>query len=219
MVSNLKMQRPFPTFAEARTLLLLEEIDIHDVQVRRQPSCGRYAGAARGTVAAPTDCPHRIRRWFRGIWQRQPQSASRTRGQRQQRREQGHQQLLQGPHGPLQSSSRCSARLEPLVGHRPIVAARLRWPSWSHAASSNRVVRPAVPSGASHDAVLGGILPGTAPWLQVRWRGSCTGPLLGFFQLQVAAVRVVDPDGRRVLGSVVPRQQLQHYDPDAAQHH
>jgi hypothetical protein len=31
MVSNLKMQRPFPTFAEARTLLLLEEIDIHDV--------------------------------------------------------------------------------------------------------------------------------------------------------------------------------------------
>jgi hypothetical protein len=31
MVSNLKMQRPFPTFPEARTLLLLEEIDVNDV--------------------------------------------------------------------------------------------------------------------------------------------------------------------------------------------
>jgi hypothetical protein len=31
MVSNLKMQRPFPTFAEARTLLLLEEIDVNDI--------------------------------------------------------------------------------------------------------------------------------------------------------------------------------------------
>jgi len=33
MVSNLKMQRPFPMFPEARTLLLLEEIDVHDLQV------------------------------------------------------------------------------------------------------------------------------------------------------------------------------------------
>ena len=31
MVSNLKMRQPFPTFEEARTLLLLEEIDIDDV--------------------------------------------------------------------------------------------------------------------------------------------------------------------------------------------
>ncbi|XP_012700662.1 uncharacterized protein LOC101766505 [Setaria italica] len=31
MVSNLKMRAPFPTFAEARTLLLLEEIDVNDV--------------------------------------------------------------------------------------------------------------------------------------------------------------------------------------------
>ncbi|XP_066351255.1 uncharacterized protein [Miscanthus floridulus] len=31
MVSNLKMQQPFPTFEEACTLLLLEEIDIDDV--------------------------------------------------------------------------------------------------------------------------------------------------------------------------------------------
>ena len=32
MVSNLRMQRPFPTFTEARTLLLLEEIDVNDLQ-------------------------------------------------------------------------------------------------------------------------------------------------------------------------------------------
>ena len=31
MVSNLRMQRPFPTFTEARTLLLLEEIDVNDL--------------------------------------------------------------------------------------------------------------------------------------------------------------------------------------------
>ncbi|XP_066319983.1 uncharacterized protein [Miscanthus floridulus] len=31
MVSNLKMRQPFPTSEEARTLLLLEEIDIDDV--------------------------------------------------------------------------------------------------------------------------------------------------------------------------------------------
>ena len=31
MVSNLKMWQPFPTFEEARTLLLLEEIDIDNV--------------------------------------------------------------------------------------------------------------------------------------------------------------------------------------------
>jgi hypothetical protein len=32
MVSNLRMQRPFPTFTEARTLLLLGEIDVNDLQ-------------------------------------------------------------------------------------------------------------------------------------------------------------------------------------------
>ena len=31
MVTNLKMRQPFPTFKEARTLLLLEEIDIDDI--------------------------------------------------------------------------------------------------------------------------------------------------------------------------------------------
>ena len=32
MVSNLRMQHPFPTFTEARTLLLLGEIDVNDLQ-------------------------------------------------------------------------------------------------------------------------------------------------------------------------------------------
>ncbi|XP_066333699.1 uncharacterized protein [Miscanthus floridulus] len=31
MVTNIKLRQPFPTFAEARTLLLLEEIDLNDV--------------------------------------------------------------------------------------------------------------------------------------------------------------------------------------------
>lgn len=31
MVSNLKMQRPYPTLAAARMLLLLEEIDVNNV--------------------------------------------------------------------------------------------------------------------------------------------------------------------------------------------
>ena len=40
MVSNLKMRQPFPTFEEARTLLLLEEIDIDDI------AAGEAAGAS-----------------------------------------------------------------------------------------------------------------------------------------------------------------------------
>jgi hypothetical protein len=31
MVTNIKLWQPFPTFAEARTLLLLEEIDLNDI--------------------------------------------------------------------------------------------------------------------------------------------------------------------------------------------
>jgi hypothetical protein len=40
MVSNLKIRQPFPTFEEARTLLLLEEIDINDL------AAGEAAGAS-----------------------------------------------------------------------------------------------------------------------------------------------------------------------------
>ena len=32
VVSNLRMQRPIPMFTEARTMLLLEEIDVNDLQ-------------------------------------------------------------------------------------------------------------------------------------------------------------------------------------------
>jgi hypothetical protein len=67
-VSNLKMQRPFPTFAEARTLLLLEEIDVNDIhddgtpapasqaqacsRRNRHPSPGRAAVAATAALVA-----------------------------------------------------------------------------------------------------------------------------------------------------------------------
>jgi hypothetical protein len=33
MVTNIKLRQPFPTFTEARTLLLLEEIDLNDVAI------------------------------------------------------------------------------------------------------------------------------------------------------------------------------------------
>lgn len=56
MVSNLKMRQPFPTFEEARTLLLLEEIDIDDI------AAGEAAGTsdplASSTSTALVAAPH-----------------------------------------------------------------------------------------------------------------------------------------------------------------
>jgi hypothetical protein len=67
MVSNLKMQRPFPTFSEARTLLLLEELDINDIcddapsdsksgaqalVMHQQPQQQRHSTAPAGSGAA-----------------------------------------------------------------------------------------------------------------------------------------------------------------------
>ena len=37
MVTNIKLRQPFPTFTEARTLLLLEEIDLNDVTADTEP--------------------------------------------------------------------------------------------------------------------------------------------------------------------------------------
>jgi len=37
MVTNIKLRQPFPTFAEARTLLLLEEIDLNDITADTEP--------------------------------------------------------------------------------------------------------------------------------------------------------------------------------------
>ena len=52
MVSNLKMRQPFPTFEEARTLLLLEEIDLDDVAAETDPPL-----APSALVAAPNATP------------------------------------------------------------------------------------------------------------------------------------------------------------------
>lgn len=56
MVSNLKMQRPFPTFEDARTLLLLEEIDIDDVAADATPPAPPAFVAT--PAAAPRPTPH-----------------------------------------------------------------------------------------------------------------------------------------------------------------
>lgn len=53
MVSNFKMQRPFPTFVEARTQLLLEEIDVHDNDIHGDGTPASNAGA-QALVAAPS---------------------------------------------------------------------------------------------------------------------------------------------------------------------
>ncbi|XP_066347891.1 uncharacterized protein [Miscanthus floridulus] len=49
MVSNLKMCQPFPTFEEARTLLILEEIDLDDVTAESDAP----PAAPSALVAAP----------------------------------------------------------------------------------------------------------------------------------------------------------------------
>ncbi|XP_066311601.1 uncharacterized protein [Miscanthus floridulus] len=56
MVSNMKMQRPFPTFDGARTLLLLGEINLNDI-----PADDTHATppAPPALVAAPTPPPQR----------------------------------------------------------------------------------------------------------------------------------------------------------------
>ena len=75
MVSNLKMRQPFPSFEEASTLLLLEEIDIDDVAASeatgasdppassattalvtapRPPAERSYAGQGQGGYAGPS---------------------------------------------------------------------------------------------------------------------------------------------------------------------
>ena len=55
MVSNLKMRQPFPTFEEARTLLLLEEIDIDDIAASEAAGASDPLASSASTalVAAP----------------------------------------------------------------------------------------------------------------------------------------------------------------------
>jgi hypothetical protein len=55
MVSNLKMRQPFPTFEEARTLLLLEEIDIDDIAASEAAGASDPPAPSTSTalVAAP----------------------------------------------------------------------------------------------------------------------------------------------------------------------
>ncbi|XP_066374614.1 DNA-directed RNA polymerase II subunit rpb1-like [Miscanthus floridulus] len=56
MVSNMKMQQPFPTFDGARTLLLLEEIDLNDITAN---NIHATPPAPSALVAAPTPPPQR----------------------------------------------------------------------------------------------------------------------------------------------------------------
>ncbi|XP_066385139.1 uncharacterized protein [Miscanthus floridulus] len=56
MVSNMKMQRPFPTFDGARTLLLLEEIDLNNITA---DDTHATPPAPSALVTAPTPPPQR----------------------------------------------------------------------------------------------------------------------------------------------------------------
>ncbi|XP_066344474.1 uncharacterized protein [Miscanthus floridulus] len=57
MVTNIKLQQPFPTFVEARTLLLLEEIDLNDVAAETDatppPAPTALVTGSSSTVARP----------------------------------------------------------------------------------------------------------------------------------------------------------------------
>jgi hypothetical protein len=55
MVSNLKMRQPFPTFEEARTLLLLEEINIDDIAAAEAAGASDppLSSTSTALVAAP----------------------------------------------------------------------------------------------------------------------------------------------------------------------
>jgi hypothetical protein len=55
MVTNIKLRQPFPTFAEARTLLLLEEIDLDDIAVGE--AAGAFDPPASSTSTALVAAP------------------------------------------------------------------------------------------------------------------------------------------------------------------
>jgi uncharacterized membrane protein YgcG len=57
MVSNLKMQWSFPTFVEARTSLLLEEIDVHDIEIHSDGTPASTAGTQALVAAHQPPCP------------------------------------------------------------------------------------------------------------------------------------------------------------------
>ncbi|XP_066373231.1 uncharacterized protein [Miscanthus floridulus] len=57
MVSNLKLRQPFPTFEEARTLLLLEEIDIDDVAASEAAGALDPPPSSVTTALITTPCP------------------------------------------------------------------------------------------------------------------------------------------------------------------
>ncbi|XP_066341383.1 uncharacterized protein [Miscanthus floridulus] len=57
MVSNLKMRQPFPTFEEARTLLLLEEIDNNDVAASEAAGASDPSASSAITALVTTPRP------------------------------------------------------------------------------------------------------------------------------------------------------------------
>ena len=88
MVTNIKLRQPFPSFSEARTLLLLEEIDIND-----------FAGdAGRGRTGAP--CGHGLHQHRMAPPCRRPCSSWPQPGRR------AHRPRQRQPWRPLRTPSR-----------------------------------------------------------------------------------------------------------------
>jgi hypothetical protein len=139
MVSNLKMRQPFPTFEEARMLLLLKEIDIDDI------TTGKVAGAsdppASSTSTALVATPRPL--------------AGRPHGGRGQ----GHPGTARAD--PLVMASPAGRLLRPGRHCRPRPQ-----PTAAAAAGLQRQCRPATPGAVLQS--VGGPRPPNAPGTQFR---------------------------------------------------
>jgi hypothetical protein len=211
MVSNLKMQRPFPTFSEARALLLLEEIDINDLQDEALPDSKTGTKALVMTQQPQQQRAHTAPTGFGGGSGGQVGNGGNRNRRRGCGRNDGNKGA--GPAGPRPGMPLPTSLGNPWSGSVQL------WPhgnggfSWPHDASATQL-RPAATS-AAHDAVPGGLLPASTPWFRLR---RCTNLVyaIGFFLGQDTAVRALESHGRWALGPDVPHQQLQHDVADAA---
>jgi hypothetical protein len=226
MVSNLKMQRPFPTFAEARTLLLLEEIDIHDVidNPCSEPKTGTQAFVVQQpprTPAAPG-----------GFGAPSGGTGGNGKGGRNRRRGCGNNSSHSGTNnkGAGQPGSRPGTPLPPpgygygAGGHGGHGAPGsgygasgfgAPWPGW-HPGYGVYPPRPPVdqqPQAGQHMMAHQGGYQQPPSRLRLRRRHSTTTVSIGWG----VPIRALESHGRWVLGSGVSHQQLQRDDADAAQ--
>jgi hypothetical protein len=215
MVSNLKMRQPFPTFEEARTLLLLEEIDIDDI------TAGEAAGASDPLVSSTTTALVAGQQGGQGGHGGRPasygQSGQGTNGQGGQGQGtygqggqgQGGQQRTgrrRGGQGRNQQQQQAGSTNtstgrppHPWAGHVQF------WPCPPNSSGT-----PFRPPPAAFNAQPQYVQQSYTLWASSKFRLRRTAAATA------AAAAALDTHAGHVLGSVEPRQQLQHHDADAS---